>query len=381
MKKSIFALLFGCVILSFGGCKPAVNKRAVTNGNKVSVNETNKSVETTTNKNLEHSMNKSLEGKEGLFAVIETANGDIAVELFYKQTPLTVTNFVGLAEGSFDAAKGKPFYDGLKFHRVISRANGDSQDFMIQGGDPRGTGSGGPGYQFPDEIVDELTFDKPGYLAMANAGPGTNGSQFFITIVPTEWLNGHHTIFGKVVDSDSQKVVNSLKQNTVMKSVKIYRLGDEAQKFTASQADFDKLLTNLKKAEEEKKAALMKAQIDLIQKNYGDFKKDSNGIYYKITKEGAGGKAGSFKNVSTNYKGYFLDGQVFDQSKGRGPLDFMTGAGRMIPGYDIMTQDMKVGEKRTVILPPEYAYGEEGAGGVIPGNTYIVFDIELLDVK
>lgn len=349
MKKSIFALLFGCVLLSFGGCKPT--------------------------------MNKVLEGKEGLFAVIETANGDIVMELFYKQTPMTVTNFVGLAEGTLDAAKGKPFYDGLKFHRVISKANGDGQDFMIQGGDPRGTGAGGPGYQFPDEFVDGLTFDKGGYLAMANAGPGTNGSQFFITIVPTDWLTGHHTIFGKVVDAESQKVVNNLKQGTVMKSVKIYRLGADAEKFTATQADFNNQLAAVKKAAEEKKAAYKNEQLEMIKNNFPGFEQDSNGIYYKVTRKGAGAKTGSMKNVSTEYKGYFLNGEVFDQSKGRGPLNFMTGAGRMIPGFDIMTQDMTVGEKRTVILPPEYAYGEEGAGGVIPGDTYIVFDIELVDAK
>ncbi|MBQ2551739.1 MAG: peptidylprolyl isomerase [Treponema sp.] len=349
MKKSILALLLGCVLVSLGGCKPA--------------------------------MNRALDGKEGLFAVIDTANGEIVLELFYKQAPLTVTNFVGLAEGTLDAAKGKPFYDGLKFHRVISKANGDQQDFMIQGGDPRGTGSGGPGYQFPDEIVDGLTFDRPGYLAMANAGAGTNGSQFFVTIVPTTWLNGKHTIFGSVVDSNSQKVVNTLKQGTIMKSVKIYRLGEEASKFTATQADFDKLLNGIKKAAEEKKASYLNEQMSYIEKNYGDFEKDSSGIYYKVTRQGAGAKTGSFKNVSTHYKGYFLNGDVFDQSQGRGPLDFMTGAGRMIPGFDLMTQDMKVGEKRTIILPPEYAYGEDGAGDVIPGNTYIMFDIELLDAK
>src|SRR5574344_712488 len=143
MKKSVWALLLGCVLLSFGGCKP---------------------------------MEKALEGKEGIFAVMETSKGDIVLEWYYKQAPLTVTNFVGLAEGTLDAAKGKPFYDGLKFHRVI-------ENFMIQGGDPLGTGTGGPGYQFADEFDDNLTFDGPGVLAMANAGAGTNGSQFFITHV------------------------------------------------------------------------------------------------------------------------------------------------------------------------------------------------------
>lgn len=345
MKKSLIALLFGCVLLSFGGCKPA--------------------------------MNKVLEGKEGLFAVIETSDGDIALELFYKETPLTVTNFVGLAEGTLNAAKGKPYYDGLKFHRVISRANGDDQDFMIQGGDPTGTGSGGPGYQFPDEFAKGLSFDKPGYLAMANAGPGTNGSQFFITIVPTEWLTGRHTIFGKVVDSASQKVVNSLKTGTVMKSVKIYRLGEEAQKFSAKQADFDRCLAEIAKQADK----YIAEQEDYISKNYDGFTKDPSGIYYKITREGAGAPAGSLTTVSTEYKGYFLNGEVFDQSSGRGPLEFTTGTGRMIPGYDLMTQAMKEGEKRTMILPPKYAYGERGASGVIPGNTYIVFDVELVKIK
>ena len=347
MKKLIAALLFSCALLSFGGCKPA--------------------------------MNKALEGKKGLFAVIETGNGDIVVELFYKKTPLTVTNFVGLAEGTLDAAKGKPFYDGLKFHRVISRANGDDQDFMIQGGDPKGNGTGGPGYKFADEFVDDLSFDKPGYLAMANSGSNTNGSQFFITIVPTTWLTGKHTIFGQVVDAQSQKVVNTLKQGTVIKKVTIYRLGEEAEKFSAKQADFNREQQNLVKRAEDEKKEYIAAQVDYIEKNYTGFTKDASGIYYKIEKEGTGNKAGKFKNVTTGYRGFFIEGTVFDP--GNDPLDFTTAGGRMIPGFDLMTQDMKLGEKRTVILPPEYGYGESGVGGVIPGNTYIAFDIELLDIK
>ena len=130
----------------------------------------------------------ALKGKEGLFAVLQTEKGQVVLELFFKETPMTVANFVGLAEGTLDAAKGEPFYDGLTFHRVIS-------DFMIQGGDPKGNGTGGPGYQFADEFVDGYIFDKPGKLAMANSGANTNGSQFFITHVPTDWLNYKHTIF------------------------------------------------------------------------------------------------------------------------------------------------------------------------------------------
>ena len=187
-------------------------------------------------------MNKGVNAigsKDGIFAVMETTKGDIVINLFYKQTPLTVVNFVGLAEGRLDAAKGKPFYDGLKFHRVISKANGDEQDFMIQGGDPRGNGTGGPGYTFPDEFVDTLKHSKPGILSMANSGADTNGSQFFITIVPTPWLDGKHTVFGEVIAG--QNIVNTIKQDDVIKKITIVRNGEEAKKFSATQADFDKL--------------------------------------------------------------------------------------------------------------------------------------------
>lgn len=319
---------------------------------------------------------EALKGREGVFAVMDTAKGQIVLELYYKDTPLTVTNFVGLAEGTLNAAKGKPFYDGLNFHRVISKANGDGQDFMIQGGDPEGTGRGGPGYRFADEIVDKYKFTKPGLLAMANAGPGTNGSQFFITIVPTEWLNGNHTIFGEVLAG--QDVVNNMKTGDKIKSVKIIRQGDDAKKFTAKQSDFD----NLEKAAKEKVLAAQKAaaqaQLDLIEKNFPNYEKDSKGILYKITKAGSGKKTGPGKKVSAHYKGYFVDGSVFDSSQGRPPLTFITAAGQMIPGFDRMVQDMAKGEKRTIVLPPEQAYGSAGAGGVIPPNAYIAFDIELV---
>ena len=315
---------------------------------------------------------KVIEGKDGVFAIMETSKGEIVLELHYKETPLTVTNFVGLAEGTLDATKGKPFYDGLKFHRVIS-------DFMIQGGDPKGNGTGGPGYRFEDEIVESLKHDGPGVLSMANAGAGTNGSQFFITHVETPWLDGKHTVFGRVLDG--QDVVNKITQGDKINKVTIVRQGDEASKFTATQADFNRLKEKIAKENAEKKAKAQEAIIASIEEKYPDATKTADGIYYKVTKEGSGITCGSGKNVAVHYTGYFLNGQVFDSSQGRGTLDFRTGAHQMIPGFDVMVQEMKVGEKRTVILPPSMAYGDAGAGGVIPGGAYIAFDIELVKIK
>ncbi|MEO6470369.1 MAG: peptidylprolyl isomerase [Aeromicrobium sp.] len=149
---------------------------------------------------------------EQLIATLKTNKGDIAIELFPNHAPKTVENFVGLAEGTKEwkdprtgQPSNKPFYDGLGFHRVIA-------NFMLQGGCPLGTGTGGPGYQFGDEFHPDLSFDRPYLLAMANAGPGTNGSQFFITTIPTDWLNRKHTIFGEVLDEESRKVVDAIEK-------------------------------------------------------------------------------------------------------------------------------------------------------------------------
>jgi peptidyl-prolyl cis-trans isomerase A (cyclophilin A) len=178
---------------------------------------------------------------DGMYAKIETNNGTILLKLEMEKAPLTVANFVGLAEGkianNFRKA-GQPFYDGLMFHRVISFANGDGQNFMVQGGDPMGTGQGGPGYQFKDEFVPTLKHDKPGILSMANSGPGTNGSQFFITLDATSWLDGKHTVFGAVVEG--QSVVNNMKMGEMIRKMSIIRKGDAAKAFDA-KATFEKL--------------------------------------------------------------------------------------------------------------------------------------------
>lgn len=311
---------------------------------------------------------KALEGKEGLFAQISTSKGDILVELFYKDTPLTVTNFVGLAEGTLDAAKGKKFYNGLKFHRVI-------KDFMIQGGDPEGTGSGGPGYRFEDEPVKKYVFDKPGKLAMANAGPGTNGSQFFITHVPTDWLNYKHTIFGEVVEG--QDVVNSIAQDDKINSITIIRKGADAEKFTATQKDFDALIPVAEKAKK-------KFAEERIATVIEGCKKTDNGIYYQILKEGSGSVKGRGKSATVEYRGYNIDGAIFDASRefhpqGHEPLTFVVGAGQMIAGFDQMVSEMKIGETRKIVIPPELAYGARGIPEVgIAGGEYICFDVKLV---
>ena len=348
-KKLICILLCASILISMGGCSP-----------------------------MSESM-KAIEGKDGVFAIMETSQGDIVLELHYKQTPLTVTNFVGLAEGKLTAAKGKPFYDGLKFHRVISKANGDGQDFMIQGGDPAGNGTGGPGYKFPDEFVDELRHTGPGILSMANAGPGTNGSQFFITHVATPWLDGKHTVFGKVVAG--QDIVNKTKQGDLIKKVTIVRQGEDAKNFTATQEDFDNRLKEVKEKNRKAKEEAFKKTIEIVEKKFAGSTKTPDGIYYTITKEGNGEKIGGRKTVTVKYKGYLMNDQVFDSSEFHEPLTFITAGGQMIPGFDIMVQDMKLNEKRTIVLPPDLAYGEAGAGGVIPGNAYIAFDVEVIKVK
>ena len=307
--------------------------------------------------------------KDGLYALFNTDRGQILCELFYDKTPMTVANFVGLVEGKLKAAKERKFYDSLIFHRVI-------ENFMIQGGDPEGTGRGGPGYRFPDEFVEELTFNEKGKLAMANAGPNTNGSQFFITHVPTEWLNNKHTIFGQVVDG--QNVVDEIKQGDHMNEINILRIGADVENYEVTQEMFDNLVKESGKKEEERKQRILAKVIEGCTKT-------DKGIYYKVLEEGYGEKCGKGKNVTVEYRGYLTDGQLFDGSsgmekEGHEPLDFVTDAGQMIPGFDIMVQDMQEGETRKIVLPPELAYGDSGYPGVIPPKSYICFDVELYKI-
>jgi peptidylprolyl isomerase len=317
----------------------------------------------------------------GLFARITTNRGDIVVNLEFQKTPLTVCNFVALAEGKMRAAAGKPFYNGLTFHRVISKSNGDPQDFMIQGGDPQGNGTGGPGYRFPDEIVPSLKHNSPGTLSMANAGPGTNGSQFFITIVPTPHLDGRHTVFGRVVQG--QDVVSKIRQGDKIEKVTIIRNGLAATAFKADQAAFDALLREVNSAAAAKVKARRDADIAQINAKYPNVTQTPSGIRYAIQKQGTGLKPTAGKTVRVNYKGSLLSGKVFDSSDVQGrPLEFQAGVGKVIPGWDEMIMDMNIGEKRLAIIPPELAYGEREMGnGAIPANSFLVFEMELVGVR
>ena len=310
--------------------------------------------------------------KDGLYADFETDRGNIIVELYPDKAALTVMNFVGLAEGDLDFADRKGnFYDGLTFHRVI-------EDFMIQGGDPQGTGSGGPGYKFPDEADNGLVFNEPGKLAMANSGPDTNGSQFFITHVPTDWLNGKHTIFGSVVQG--QDIVDSIEQGDTIKKLKIIRVGSEASAYKADTEAFKEIERGLTVRRASTDADKDKAIMNDIANRWPDAVLDEEtGIYYVVKTEGTGSKPASGTKITVHYTGTLMDGTQFDSSRDRNePFQFNAGKGQVIPGWDVSLLDMKKGERRTIILPPDMAYGSRGIGP-IPPDSWLVFDVELLD--
>ncbi len=309
--------------------------------------------------------------KDGLYAKFKTNKGDILAELEYKKTPGTVGNFVALAQGNMEnqaKPQGTPYYDGLKFHRVIP-------DFMIQGGDPQGTGSGGPGYQFEDEFHPDLKHDKPGVLSMANAGPNTNGSQFFITHIPTPWLDNKHTVFGNVIEG--QDVVDSIAQGDKIESVEIIPVGEDAEKFHAIEA------FRVFEGAREKRIAEAKAKIEKeLDELAAGFEKTDSGLRYKILQKGSGKKAEKGKTVSVHYKGMLPDGQVFDSSYQRKkPIDFTLGVGQVISGWDEGISLLQIGDKARFVIPSNLAYGSQGAGGVIPPNANLIFDVELMDVK
>lgn len=314
---------------------------------------------------------KVAELSDGLYTEIRTEKGNIYVSLEYKKVPMTVANFIGLAEGTLNREdEGVPFYDGLNFHRVID-------NFMIQGGCPLGTGTGGPGYHFPDEFDLNLRHSGPGVLSMANSGPGTNGSQFFITHVETPWLDDKHTVFGRVIEG--MDVVNSIQQGDRIEKVTIIRKGSDAENFVVTRGSFDSLLNDALGAATEKARKEAMKTVASIEEKWPEAVKTDSGLRYIVLKEGSGDVNPSMgQTVTVHYTGSLIDGTVFDSSVKRGqPAEFAVG--QVIEGWNEALKMMRKGEKRTLIIPPELGYGKKGYPGVIPPDSYLVFDVELLD--
>lgn len=365
--------------------------------------------------------NKYPELGDGLFAEFATSKDTMVVQLFYKKVPLTVANFVALAEGTHpqlaDSLKGIPYYNGTVFHRVIDK-------FMIQGGDPTATGSGSPGYTFGDEFDESLKHDKPGILSMANSGPATNGSQFFITEVPTPWLDNKHTVFGQVVkglavqDSISNVAVapgsNKPLEDVEILAINIIRQGFGARGFDAAKT-WEKELPlleekRLKKIEEakkeaerqkkiaEEKMATAAAEILPVLEDYKSkaTATDSGLLIYNI-EEGTGEKPRQGASVKLRYQGYFTDGKLFgtnvkeidekcgtynEMKEQRGfynamPMQISADA-QMIAGFKEGVFQMKKGDKTFLYLPSHLAYGEAGRGPIAP-NSDLIFIVEMID--
>lgn len=328
---------------------------------------------------------------DGLYALIETSKGDITVKLEFEKVPFTVANFVTLSEGKNNYVnpkyKGIHYYDGLTFHRV------ESDPPMIQGGDPTASGQGGPGYKFKDEFHPDLNHGKAGILSMANSGPNTNGSQFFITTDQTSYLDGKHSVFGEV--TEGLDIASTIVVGDQINKIKIIRIGQAAKKFDAVKV-FKEYFE--KQAELQKVLEAVKAKkVALIEDIKTTGTKTKSGLAYKIIKPGTGKKPVAGQNVFVHYAGFFVDGTLFDTSyesvaEENGILDiarkeaneykpFPFSYGNktgLIPGFIEGLENMKFGDKMALVIPSHLAYGEQGYGS-IPPNATLLFEIELLE--
>jgi peptidyl-prolyl cis-trans isomerase A (cyclophilin A) len=349
--------------------------------------------------------------EDGIYAEIQTNKGIMFAQLYYEEAPISSANFIALAEGKHplvnDSLKGKPFYDGLIFHRVM-------KDFMIQGGDITGTGSGDIGYKFDQEVTDTLKHDSKGILSMANSGPNTNGSQFFIMHKENPSLDMRYNVFGKVVkgievvDSiamtpvDGQRPVDSM----VMQKISIIRKGKEAKKWDAVKT-FEEAITaaEAKKEEAAKLAAERKAAApaartakseDLITLKAKATKLPNSNVMVYIKTEGTGLKPAEGVSVLMDYSGFFMNGTLFDSSileiaqqfdninarkEQMGayapmPVQYSSSVG-MVQGFKDAMLSMNYGDEIVAFIPSDLAYGERGAGGVIPPNTDLVFEMKI----
>lgn len=337
---------------------------------------------------------------DGVYAEFETNHGDFVAKLYHEATPLTVANFVSLAEGTNGSVEstftGKRYYDGLTFHRIIS-------DFMIQGGDPAGNGTGGPGYTFPDEFVDTLQFTGKGQLAMANAGPATNGSQFFITLRETPHLNNRHTIFGEIVKGqevidalgvietdDSDKPLNDV----IIEKVNIIKKGNVKVPYFTDEM---KRLENERKEREEKIEEIALRKSEELKKLETEADSLASGVKIHIVRDSDEIKPAPSEQVRVNYAGYLTNGRLFDTNRldvaemyltvddmrkaGGGyspmPVEYSMNAG-LIPGFKEGMLQMNKGDKATIFIPSHLAYGQRGVPGVIPPDAPLVFELELV---
>ena len=403
-KTTILLLL----VVSLGACKSSSTKDVTTKKSEIAQEETTETLAVVHDMEENQNPTSKKDLGRGIFADIQTTKGDIVLKLEYELTPGTVANFVSLAEGTNQQVdekyKGKEYYSGIKFHRVI-------KDFMIQAGDPQGTGAGGAGYKFGDEFPKDdagnllLPHDGPGILSMANSGPSTNSSQFFITHRATPHLNGKHTVFGHVVLGED--IVNAIAQGDVINKVVIIKNGNAAKAFDAP-AVFTKFLAATKirqqkeleekkqRAEKAKAAILNKA--DFIKKNKASVKRLPSGLGILVLEKGSGVKPEKDVEVQINYAGFLETGRLFDtnlvdtakkynnydarrdQAKRYIPIKvkYSKNAG-LIEGFKEGILNMSYGEKAILFIPSDLAYGAKGAGRRIPPNADIVFEIELVD--
>lgn len=312
------------------------------------------------------SLQSYAELSDGLYAKMRTNQGNIIIKLAFDKAPLTVINFVGLAEGTkrSNIQAGKPFYNGLTFHRVI-------KGFMIQGGDPKGNGTGGPGYKFADEFSD-LNHDKPGILSMANAGPNTNGSQFFITHTATPHLDGVHTVFGHVVKG--MGLVNRIKKGDFIRKLKIIRIGDKAKNFQTDEAAFQAQNKKYLAKDQEKQTKNHEKLINFVKTNYKKAKAVDAGHFTQINHAGRGAKPNKGDKVKINVSINLDDGTKIRES-GK-PMIFYAGTQKIVKVIDQSVLEMNIGEKRTIIARYSQVFGKD-----IPSNPLLILNLELLSIN
>jgi len=342
---------------------------------------------------------------DGVYARFNTSKGKILVKLEVEKVPMTVANFVALAEGNasiLDKEFKKPLYNGVKFHRVI-------KDFMIQGGDPQGTGEGGPGYKFFDEFHPDLKHVGPGILSMANSGPNTNGSQFFITHVKTQWLDNKHSVFGNVIEG--QSVVDAIQQNDVIDSITVLRLGNKYKKYNPSiefaktykkfekknsilsiQQDKAKTLTQdqyknyfldyvKNKLKQDKKSQKLSQRLSGVFKYSPKIVQTKSGLVYIIYNEGDTLRAKTDNLVKIHYTGKLINDEKFDSSLDRNQsFDITYKKQSVISGFEEGLGLVGKGGKVCLYIPYFLGYGANGAS-VIPPYSDLIFDLDILDIQ